>query len=348
MVSARWVGDVWFGGPGMLESEITEQTRLAATEEFHFSSNKPSRLDYRIPAVLLELSEYLLNKGSRLMFTFVKSVAPYRDRQGRNIGAQWLVRCTNCASGRLRIVRSNQIRTVNTVSCGCHKRSDSQVRLTRLRKEPEFEANRLKFYLASDKAKAASIRAALAFDPVYRAERVRASVIHRQTSSARMTLHMQDPAFRKNLAEIHTNRYKSYRISKGCDPDTSMSTMAAQLRVCLAPLVREVVRNAAYLCQLCGMGGTLHAHHIFRWVTNPLSRTNPYNLVVLCVGCHFNRAHGGSKHRVVPELQPIFLKLAHARESATPTDFALVWSVQEQYENKLVELRAPTIVLTEN
>lgn len=62
--------------------------------------------------------------------------------------------------------------------------------------------------------------------------------------------------------------------------------------------VRDVFKRDNYTCQCCGEhGGTLNAHHINNYSSNPELRTDINNGISLCEECHLN-SYPNSFHKI--------------------------------------------------
>ncbi len=57
---------------------------------------------------------------------------------------------------------------------------------------------------------------------------------------------------------------------------------------------QAIYKRDNYICQMCGAGRGLNAHHIAGWNTNPEFRYDMDNGVTMCVSCHteFHKQYG--------------------------------------------------------
>jgi hypothetical protein len=98
---------------------------------------------------------------------------------------------------------------------------------------------------------------------------------------------------------------KLYRLSKGKDPNLSMSSATALLRssLYLSGIKEKVKLRDGNKCVLCASVLSLQVHHIIPLSKNSDLNLNMDNLVTLCKICHVTKAHKDSWVNVDPDIQ---------------------------------------------
>ena len=76
---------------------------------------------------------------------------------------------------------------------------------------------------------------------------------------------------------------------------------------------KRVVGRDRYKCVLCGSNNRIQAHHILRWIHNPIERFKVDNGVTLCYECH-SKNHNYNGEEFSPELTSKLINYTKERQ----------------------------------
>lgn len=203
-----------------------------------------------------------------------------RDAYGR---ALWLCRC-DC--GQTLAIRSNNLRTGNSRSCGCKKHAANR----RLINLVGRVFGRL-LVIERDTAKKAKTYWICSCDcgavrSVWSAHLLRG----RTRSCGCLVSEKSQQIAYKYLAGKRGSDHPRWNSDLSNDERRSRRTQEDKEWAAL------ILARSSFRCELCGATGRLNAHHIKAYASRPDLRTKLFNGIALCVPCHtgFHRTCGYS------------------------------------------------------
>ena len=94
-------------------------------------------------------------------------------------------------------------------------------------------------------------------------------------------------------SELLIQRHKTYRISKGLNPDEPIDQRDRK-EFQNSGIIEEILKRDHYTCQCCYLvKNQLQVHHILHWSTHIELRYEKKNLITLCKKCHRDIIHNG-------------------------------------------------------
>ena len=201
-----------------------------------------------------------------------------RDAYGRVL---WQCRC-DC--GQVLVIRSNNLRTGNSKSCGCQKNTSNRRyinlagrvfgRLTVLERDTNKKA---KTYWICN-CDCGAVRS------VWSAHLLRG---HTRSCGCLVSETSRELAY-KHLAGKRGSDHPRWLSELPRDERNSRRTQKDK------DWAASIVARSNYRCELCGATGRLNAHHIKAYASYPKLRTKLSNGIALCIPCHtgFHRTRG--------------------------------------------------------
>ena len=118
----------------------------------------------------------------------------------------------------------------------------------------------------------------------------------------------------EHFAKYSIFKVKSYRISKGKDPNKPMTQEQKLLRTKLRDLgiLKEILARDKFTCQLCyKQDHKLNVHHIIPVNIDSNLASDKSNLITLCRYCHKTLAHNNNWHKTNYYIQRYLQSIIH-------------------------------------
>lgn len=196
-----------------------------------------------------------------------------------------------CSCGNEKSIRSDALISGKTKSCGCFqkKKLKATVDTTSLRNKRFGSLIAISFSHIINRRSFWLCKCDCGTEKIIRVDGLKSGMV------------VSCGCYSKKLAsQIANNKNRTYRLSKGVNPDIPMESIRKQLwsKYKESGIVFTILKRDMFRCKFCKSTVNLKVHHIVPISINPLLIETKSNLITLCFDCH-KKAHNNGNWKTI-------------------------------------------------